>query len=176
MKQIQQQNKFNKKSSSNNQNTKVLISFIVGFILGLLITPVVTGDKSNNFFEKKNINKEETTTSDRINSVTVNNQLSGDRVLLENITLSQSGWAAVHEDINSNLGNVLGAQRFDAGSNSGYIELLRNTKTGNMYYVILYKDNGDGEFDLKNDTAFVNDLNEVILETFETITFDRKNN
>lgn len=176
MNQVSQKNNLYKKANKNGQNTKVLIVFIVGFVLGLLVMPIITGDKSNQFFDKKIENKEKNTMLKNINSIIVNNQLAGDRVLLENITLSQSGWAAVHEDINGDLGNVLGAQRFNAGSNSGYVELLRNTETGNLYYIILYKDNGDGKFDLKTDTAFVNDFEEVILETFKTITFDRKTN
>lgn len=169
-------NNMQKKSGLWGQNIKIILIFIIGFILGSLVTPIVTSDRINLLTDKKSENKEETAPLQSINSVNVSNQLAGNRVLLDSIILSESGWAAVHEDINGNFGNALGAQRFDAGSNSGYVDLLRNTETGNIYYVILYKDNGDDKFDLKSDTVFVNDSEEVILDTFETIMFDRKIN
>jgi len=90
------------------------------------------------------------------NKVIVSDQLAGNMVKIESVSLTFDGWVAVHEDINGQPGNILGAQRFDAGSYSGgQVELARASVTGGKYYVMLHTDDGDKMFDHKLDLPFM---------------------
>ena len=72
--------------------------------------------------------------------------------------------------------NALGAQRFDAGTYAeAHVDLLRNTEPGKTYFVILYNESGDGEFDLKEDTPLLAGDSAFVSDTFQTILPDRKN-
>ena len=69
-----------------------------------------------------------------------------------------------------------GARRLDAGVHENvYVKLLRNTDGDKLYYIILYSDDGDGEFDIKKDSPFLT-AKDAAYVTFETVTVDRKNN
>jgi hypothetical protein len=80
-------------------------------------------------------------------SVEVADQAAGSIVALQSVTLVNTGWVAVRD----NEGRILGAARFDEGTHTGVVELLRNTVAGNSYQVLLYVDDGDREFDLHKD-------------------------
>lgn len=165
---------------AEGRKTKVqlVVAFILGLIVGILVAPTFFGHDGTTEStgtptggEKSQI--AEATSTD---AITVNDQLAGDRVLIKEITLDKSGWAVVHEDIEGAPGNALGAQRFDPGTfEDAHVDLLRNTESNDLYYVILYGDNGDGEFDIKTDTPLMRN-GKMIYGTFTTVTIDRKNN
>ena len=160
--------------------TQLVVAFILGLIVGVLVAPTFFGYSddldSDSILDNDEIVTEDTDVATGLNSVTVSDQLAGDRVLIKEITFAISGWAVVHEDIGGFPGNALGAQRFDIGSfENGYIDLLRNTENNKLYYVILYEDKGNADFDIKEDTPIMVGENSVST-TFETITIDRKNN
>ena len=80
--------------------------------------------------------------------VDVGDQSAGTTIVLKSVTLPQTGWVAIHEDNSGVPGNILGAQRLDAGTtNLGNVTLLRGTTAGGTYYAMLHADNGDGAFD-----------------------------
>ena len=99
-------------------------------------------------------------------AITVRNQPAGDRVILDKVTLEDSGWIVIHEGTMSQIGNALGATRFDAGEHSGVVELLRSTRKGEVYRAVLYHDNGDKEFSLDSDFPILGNANEPILTMF----------
>jgi len=103
----------------------------------------VTGD---------NIENPSTNTGDE-NTITINNQPAGLRVVLNSASFESSVWVAVREDVGGELGSILGAARFDVGLyTDAEIELLRNTLEESKYHVVMYEDDGDREFDHKKDT------------------------
>lgn len=82
----------------------------------------------------------------------VSNQLSGNHVNVTSVTFpSKGGWIVIHEVVEGELGNALGAQYFGEGSWSGTVSLLRNTVVGNTYAAVLYGDNGDRQFTIGSD-------------------------
>ncbi|MBI4118233.1 MAG: hypothetical protein HY455_01690 [Parcubacteria group bacterium] len=85
------------------------------------------------------------------NALVVTNQSAGNTVLVSLVSLEQSGWVAVHEQTpEGNLGNILGARRFDAGKQFGQsIALLRGTEAGKVYQVVLHADDADNVFDFR---------------------------
>ena len=76
-------------------------------------------------------------------------------------------WVAVHEDINGEIGNVLGARSMPAGEQKNvFVPLLRGTTPGKEYHVGIYKDNGDLKFDRKTDMLLRADDGEMIGASF----------
>ena len=81
-------------------------------------------------------------------AVSVVDQSAGNSVVVKSVSLSKLGWVAVRAN-----GWILGAQRLQAGTYSNVtVSLLRATKAGNSYEVVLYYDNGDKVFNLHTDT------------------------
>lgn len=92
-------------------------------------------------------------------TVAIANQAAGDAVLLGEIAFPVvEGWVAVHETTAGDLGNALGAARFNtaAGLIPTSIPLLRSTVVDGTYAVVFYTDNGDRIFDLRTDARLVN--------------------
>ena len=86
------------------------------------------------------------------NAIGAENQPPGSKVKLGSLSLEKTGWAVVHEDRDGKPGNILGAQRFAAGTyTTGEVDLLRKTTEGKAYYAMLHADDGDGKFDHKKD-------------------------
>ncbi len=96
-------------------------------------------------------------------SVTVADQPAGHSVVVASATLAQVGWLAVRDD----TGHVLGAARLDVGTHVNVIvDLLRVTARGDHYQVLVYADNGDGQFDLHKDTLVTKRDGGVVGATF----------
>ena len=159
---------------------KVVLSFIVGIVIGSTGTWIALGSTVlsptifiNSFESLEDVALINTTL---LEYIVVEDQLAGDRVLIKEIALTDSGWAVVHEDAGGIPGNALGAQRFDKGVHSGTIDLLRNTNIDQSYYVLLYRDNGDREFDLVTDSIVIDTDDNPVGDTFRVIKIDRKIN
>ncbi len=89
-------------------------------------------------------------------SITAQDQAEGSMVTIAEVKLTVSGWVVVREELNGQMGNVLGAQRFDAGSYAGgQVELARGMVAGARYYALVYADDGDRMFDHKLDQAYL---------------------
>ena len=99
--------------------------------------------------------------------LTVENQSAGNIVMAATVTAADSSWVAVREEIGGALGNVLGARRVDAGEYVDVaIPLLRSTIAGNVYHVVIYRDNGDKMFDTKLDMPLVDGGNASVGGSF----------
>lgn len=177
---------------TNKNKTQLVVVFIIGLLIGTFASPLIFSDSyesdeitsDNNTLEKidipsgteeRDVSTLDTTSSDNV--ITVLDQLAGDRVLIDTVELSVSGWVVVHEDLEGSFGNALGAARFDTGQHKrGYVKLLRNTVPDTLYYVILYQDNGDKQFSLSDDIPLTDLANNPIGATFRTIMIDRKTN
>lgn len=101
------------------------------------------------------------------NAVAVNDQTPGLQVAVAMVTLARDGWVVIHEDHDGKPGNILGAQRFNAGANqSGMVDLLRATEKEKVYYAILHNDDGDRAFDHAKDLPLTDPQGNVILMRF----------
>lgn len=98
--------------------------------------------------------------------IEVSDQSAGQTVLVDKVVLTGAGWVAVREDLEGQLGKILGAQRLDAGIHGPVlVDLLRQTVAGKNYYLVLYRDDGDKIFNQQLDSIIERD-NKVILGVF----------
>lgn len=89
-------------------------------------------------------------------SVSVHDQSSGDTVVVESVTVPPPGvWVAVREVAGGDLGNVLGATRIAGPRSNVSISLLRATEPSRSYAVQLYRDDGNGVFDVSVNSVYV---------------------
>ena len=135
----------------------VILLVIGAWYLGRMQTKssTETGTSAMNSDSKSNDDVSATTPSITASneSVVVADQPAGSRVNVMSVTLPQGGWVAVRD----NNGRVLGAGRYDAGTSEDVVvELLRDTVSGLQYQVLLYIDDGDGQYDLHKDSLVMN--------------------
>ncbi len=103
------------------------------------------------------------------NIISAANQSAGATVTVSKVSSNTEIWVAVREDNGGLMSNVLGAKKVSAGvTENVVIQLLRATKANSKYYIVLYKDNGDGAFDSKKDTIIESD-GRVVVSTFRTL-------
>ncbi len=87
-----------------------------------------------------------------VTNLHVVDQVAGDRVEIANLDAADILWAAVREEKDGKLGNILGAQKVFVGNGQKVtIELLRPTVTAGTYKVVLYKDIGTPAFNYRED-------------------------
>ncbi|MBI2109257.1 MAG: hypothetical protein HYT93_03725 [Parcubacteria group bacterium] len=170
-------------------NMKTIFSFVLGIIVGVLFAvPLVERGKfGTDFFasvfdaEEENIlplNEKKsrilverggsTAVVSGDNSLVVEDQRPGFSVIMSMVSLSESGWVAVHEETNEGtMGNILGARRFAEGKYFGStVELLRATESGSAYYVVLHSDDGDSIFDFTIEAPARDHSGALIVERF----------
>lgn len=155
-----------------NTATKIVIALVIGLVLGYLIgvsKAEAPADGNNDSEMPSDAEKTSDTSSTMMvgkNAIVVSDQAPGNTVVVSQVVFEKTGWAVVHEDRDGAPGNILGAQRFEAGTSKGTIELLRGTVEGGKYYVMLHSDNGDGTFDHKVDLPIKDSDGNVIMGIF----------
>ncbi len=103
-------------------------------------------------------------------AVTVLEQPEGLHVFVNNVSADRTVWIAVQEDSSGELGNILGAARIQEGSHDGiWIELLRNTESGNIYYITAYDDNGDKVFNAEGDMLLPGPEGNGVIASFTAV-------
>lgn len=130
---------------------KAAIAFIIGGIIGFLGAWLPMRESTMNIAIDELSDKTTGIAISGGNAISVRNQAPGVNVDIELVTLENTGWVVIHENNNGALGNALGAQLFDAGANSGAVELLRGMEKGETYYATIRQDDGDRAFDLTKD-------------------------
>ena len=86
--------------------------------------------------------------------IVVNDQPASSAIMLESATYPVSeGWVGIRTYENDQLGYILGVVRFseEQGLVPNQIVLQRPTTAGKEYAVVVYKENGDLEFNLAED-------------------------
>jgi len=138
----------------------------VGIVLGLILGDII----GVRMFKSDTSEKElaQTATSSAF-SLLVGDQISGDTVLVLGAKVATTTWLAVRENNGDLLGRILGAYRIPPGESKDVIvELLRPTVPHLMYAIVMYEDDGDGEFDNKLD-SLVEDGTQPLLYPFITV-------
>lgn len=148
----------------NVLSQKCITSFIIGIVVGGGIAWLWLSDKPS----VEMSDTAETITSENIFAIVVADQNAGIEVHIKEVTLEKTGWIAIHESQNGSLGTVLGAQLFDAGKQSGIVDLLRGTAPGNIYYAVLHDEDGDRAFNLRKDLPLTDRMGNLIMAEFRT--------
>ncbi len=134
-------------------------SFVAGVMLGALLAGAWFLGGNSNFVSMPSSSFIATSTAPKTQesgAVSVADQLSGDTVMVESVTVPPPGvWVAVRETNGNDLGNVLGAARVSGPRTSVPISLLRATEPGRSYAIELYRDDGNGVFDLATNSVYV---------------------
>ncbi|MEK7208200.1 MAG: hypothetical protein AAB699_01470 [Patescibacteria group bacterium] len=85
-------------------------------------------------------------------AVLATNQSAGSAVIVSQVVSAEPVWVAVREERNGGVGNILGARKVAAGTSGNVVvELLRPTKAGARYLVVLHEDAGDPAFNYRED-------------------------
>lgn len=103
-------------------------------------------------------------------SISVRNQKAGDKVIVDSVTFSNTGWAVVYEYTGGQLGHVLGAYYRNPGTYSNLqVDLLRNTVAGSTYAVAVSSEDGDRNYDYRKDIPVIDADGKTILGTFTAL-------
>jgi hypothetical protein len=166
-------------AEEKQEGQKTVVSFIVGLLIGGLLVWAFSGpveepkDEESTDTPKEQVaedntnNKggetEETKTTDVVETevvkatlpvgegkISVADQAASLEVKLDSATYPVSeGWVGVRDYSDGKLGGLLGVVRFS--EEPSQIVLQRATKSGNEYAVVVYKENGDRQFNLAED-------------------------
>ena len=176
-------------------NQKVTIGVVVGLLLGFLIgwfaasqyeggssKESATEKESESMNEEEGMTEEENVATEEevaplpLGSATggketlaIEDQLAGMKVEATMATFTEPGWLVIHDDVNGSLGNALGAARFDKGIYLGVVDLLRATVAGKTYFGVIYRDDGDKQFDVKKDAPLRNAAGELLSVSFKAL-------
>ncbi len=109
-------------------------------------------------------------TESSLDYIKVSDQKAGKMVNVAYAKADFPFWLVIHAEKDGKIWNALGARRKDAGEYSGVqVPLLASTKSGSRYWVVLYKDNGDRNFDLKTDFPVKKSDGGFIMVDFQAI-------
>lgn len=84
-------------------------------------------------------------------ALVVEDQPAGPSVAISKLNIARPTWVVVYVSREGKPGNALGARLFFAGDKQGKVGLLRNTGSGQGYFVGLSVDDGDRAFSLSKD-------------------------
>jgi hypothetical protein len=123
---------------------------VTGCLIGLFIGYMFGSNESSVLKERVQGKDNVATTTDY--SIVVSDQPAGESVVVGPVAVPVISWVAIRESNNDVVGRILGAQKVVPGlHDSVTIELLRPTVASVMYAAVFYEDDGNGEFDYKND-------------------------
>ncbi len=154
------------------QNQKIIISFIIGIgIGGMSVWTLLSDERFSTNTNKKSTGLEELKTIRTANNIiSVGDQTSGLRVMVDAVIFEKDGWVAIYEDSGGAPGNILGAQRFTEGEHkNGSVDLLRSTMPETYYYAILHNEDGDRAFNMRIDTPIIGIDGKRIMSMFKTL-------
>lgn len=142
---------------------------VVGVILGVWVANY--SGMSTDIASDNESNTDTETVTSNAGEITVSSQPAGRAVVVAQVVLPQKGWVVVHEANGAELSNALGAARRDAGQHTGVVvELLRNTEPNKQYFVVLYADNGNNTFELKEDVRISDEEGAIVKSSFTAQT------
>ncbi len=171
------------------EGQKTVVSFVVGLLIGGLLVWAFSGPAPTDNVETESevesaeegeVSSEEEPETNVEDSdvvvvekpvlavgdgkISVKDQPASDLVTLSAATYPVSeGWIGVRDYVDGQLGGLLGVVRFseEQGLVPAEISLLRATKAGQEYAVVVYQENGDREFNIAEDVQI-----DTIFSTF----------
>lgn len=102
------------------------------------------------------------------NAIYLENQPSGQSIVLVGFSvLSQPGFVVVYDDAGGVPGTVVGVSGLlESGGEHLVVSLGEPLADGQVYYAILYHDDGDGRFNEQKDAQAVDSQQSVVLMSF----------
>ncbi len=175
-----------------------LIAFVLGFALAFLVLSFYKQDKKQQevkqqeavlqedvkegekedkakvkISENKKILAQMVSTSTDMNSfdyLKVSDQKAGEQVNVAYVKADFPFWVVVHMEKDGKIWNALGARMKKPGEYSGVVvPLLAKTYPEHRYWVVIYKDNGDGKFSLQNDFPATDANGNIEMLSFNTV-------
>lgn len=155
------------------KNPYILGALVLIIIFGAwwLISSRATDTSSEKASQEEMSQESQNVVQSAAGEIRVSGQPAGRAVVVDQVVLPEMGWVVVHEVVGGELGNALGAARREAGQHRGVIvELLRSTEPDTSYFVVLYGDNGNKTFELKEDPLVVDTAGDVVRASFTART------
>ncbi len=172
-------------------NQKMITSLIIAFLIGLFLGWTFSGergeDEATPSVDENGIEEDVEGVIDEMISneeedlpqitegefLKVLDQEAGERVFVYEVSITEPRWVVIHENLNGEIGNILGARFFSEKESEGWVRLLRNTEPENTYYAALYqvdermKDRGR-VFDMERDLPLIDEEGNRVIVQFNT--------
>lgn len=164
---------------------KTIVAFVVGLLIGGMLVWAFSGpaddmDRHNDDSAKMEESGDAMVGGDKSESdssevampklsvgdgkIAIENQAAGTSVSIGNATYPVSeGWIGVRDYTDGELGLILGVARFseEQGLVPDAITLLRSTRAGKEYAVVIFTEDGDRKFNLAGDVQI-----DTVFDTF----------
>jgi len=137
----------------NNKTVVISVAILLLLVIGVSYFLFTRGSSEDVVVEDES--GFTSVSGDERNSIIVNDQIPGETVFFQNLTLVEDGFIVVRSDDGEEPGDVVGSLFVEAGADqNGNVELDEATTEGGVYYVELYVDSdGNGEFDETLDSS-----------------------
>ncbi len=147
-----------------NENTggrNLIIAIIVIVVLAIIaaIWFSVRGPASDEVTNPTELGFPAAQEANATGTLEVGPQLPGTAVFVAQANLPAGGWVVVRENNAGVPGAVLGSSFFSANTRLGNIDLTAPTVEGQTYFVEVYTDDGDGQFNLAKDALVMSRAN-----------------
>lgn len=131
----------------NNKTVIISVAILLLLVIGVGYFLLTRGSSEDVVVEDES--DFTSVSGDERNSIIVNDQIPGEAVFFQNLTLEQDGFVVVRSEDEGQPGVVVGSLYVEAGvDQNGTVELEETTVEGGVYYVELYSDSdANGEFD-----------------------------
>jgi len=134
----------------------IILGLVLVLIVGVLLTRAVTAptpeielipeeteieeevSETDTSSEETSSVELETIVTQVSETLTVGPQAPGSVVNIDSVEISTDRWLVVHDNLDGQPGNILGARIFSSDQASGHINLLRATESGQSYLVLIY--------------------------------------
>lgn len=142
------------------------VGFVVGIVIFSIVSNILINKLKHGSINVSISNDGVSFENPKVDFVEALNQKAGKQVTVSAARVHVASWIAVRENNGDVMGRILGAQQIEAGEHEGVvIDLLRETTPNVMYAVVIYKDNGKGEFDY-DPTMLLEQDGKIILSRF----------
>ncbi len=138
----------------NNKSIVITIGVLL-VLLAVVVALVLTRSSDEGLLnENENTENVSDTGGDELNSIIVNDQIPGDVIFYNSVTLEEPGFVVVRTEEGGQPGSIIGVRALEAGAGqTGNVELSESTVEGGRYYIELYTDtDGNGIFEEGVDT------------------------
>jgi hypothetical protein len=157
---------------NNDESKKTLVAFVVGLLIGGMLVWAFSGPSDEKKLDDANTDEMTASTTDAVvenveeaataptlkvaeeGVIVVNDQPAAATVAIESATYPVGeGWIGVRQYTDEKLGYILGVVRFSEsqGLVPEDIILQTPTKAGSTYAVVVFREDGDFDFNLAGD-------------------------
>ena len=137
----------------------VIVLIVIGIIVFSnkgTVTPVTTENQPAT-----------TTPTNTVNGLIMADQYPGNVAYVSSVQLSNPGWVVMQTNIGGNPGAIIGSTYVPAGISPYKVNLTQPMIDGQMYFAVLYSDNGNQKFDPNTDKPLTNATGDTIMKPFK---------